>query len=187
MIPVTLGMTLVLFSVGANYTLSQTRQGEGVKMKSDVLLEIKLSSDKGSTLRAVLLNHSRVSQNILHDPLLQPSRLDLIGPKGERIEPFDSRSIMKYDATIYCSRFKQLAPGSEIELHSIRFKRAGQGFAATWGPYEFEKLTAGAYTALVVWESAADTCMNEETRQLQRLPSVWLGRLESNEVSLRLR
>jgi len=186
-IPVILGTTLVLFCVGADYTLSQTRQDKGLKMEKDILFEIKLSSDKGPTLRAVLVNHSQVSQTILHHHLLQPSRLDLVGQRNMRIEPFDSRSIKKYDATIYCGYFKSLAPGKEIELGSIRFKRAGQIFTANWGPYEFEELIAGTYTARVIWESAANTCVDEDTGQLRRLPTVWQGQLISNEVNLQLR
>lgn len=173
--------------VAANFSSQQTKQGEGIKMESGIPFEIRLSAEKGTELRAVLVNRSEEPQMILYEPLLQPSRLDLIGAGGKEIEPFDSRSIQKYDGTVYCRQFQRLASGKEIDLGAVRFKRAGRGFAGAWGPFEFEALPPGGYTARVVWESETDRCLDEKTQQIREVASVWLGRLESNEVRVQLR
>jgi hypothetical protein len=154
-------------------------------MSNDTPFEIRLMGEKGPALRAVLINHSDVPQVILHDPKLQPSRLDLNGPDGEPVDAFDSRRVKKFDNTIRCEQLRTIPAPGEIEFGAVRFRRGGQGYAVTWGPFEFEDLPAGAYTARIVWESTADSCLDESTQEQRKL-RLWLGEVRSNEVTLRL-
>jgi hypothetical protein len=156
------------------------------KMRDHKPFEIHLSGS-GLELRAVLINRSPVAQTVLYHVTLQPSQLNLVGPGGTRIEPFDTRSDKKYDGTVYCRQLSSIAPAGEIEIGTVRFKNTAKGFAANWGPFSFEALPAGEYKSSVMWESLADGCFDEETKQARPLPSVWLGQIVSNEVALRLR
>ena len=155
-------------------------------MDRSVPLEIRLTAGRGPDLEAVLVNRSRKVQAILHDTELQPSRLLLFDAQGAAIDPFDSRSIKKYDATVYDYSFQNLAPGQELKLFAARFQRSGKGASVSWGPFEFEELPAGVYAAKIVWESRIEAYLDEGTQEVRRLPSVWLGSLESNTVTVRL-
>jgi hypothetical protein len=95
----------------------------------------------------------------------QPSRLVLVGPGGQVVDVFDSRSIKKYDTTIRCDELQTIPAGVEIDIGSVRVKRSDQGFALTWGPFEYIKLPAGIYTAQVVWKSTAARCFDDKTGQ----------------------
>lgn len=147
--------------------------------------EIRLSV-KGRSLKAVLVNRSQSAQRVFYDPLLQPSQLELRGAGG-KVEAFDSRSLMKFDNTFHCSRFKQLRPGGELALGSAELGKKGGGFAGKWDPFEFEDLPGGEYTARAIWSSEASSCTDDETGQVRPLPDVWLGRVESNPVTLALK
>lgn len=148
------------------------------KENSETVFEIDLEVEK-LKWRAILTNKSKATQNVLYEPSLQPSRLELY-KDDKRIEPFDSRSIEKYDNTVYCRHFKRLEPGQKMELGFIEFKNVKKRLAGRWGSFEFEDLEKGVYSAQVVWESDIDTCIDEKIKKLQRLPSVWLGQVKSS-------
>jgi hypothetical protein len=148
--------------------------------------EIRLTVS-GSELKAMLVNRSSSRQMLIHDAQLQASTLELIAPTGSEHKPYDSRTIMKYDKTPYCRLFPTLAPGKKMEIGSSRFGKSRDGYRGQWGPFHFEDLPAGDYLVRVTWLSERAQCLDEETRQMRKLPSIWRGIVRSNQVTLRLR
>jgi hypothetical protein len=147
--------------------------------------EIRLAAS-GSDLKAVLVNRSTAEQRLLHDAHLQATTLELVPSTGIGPKPYDSRLIMKYDATPYCQLFQTLPPGKKLELGSARFGKSRDGYAGQWGPFNFEEVPAGDYQARVTWHSERAQCFDESTRQMRKLPSVWRGMVRSNQVTLHL-
>jgi hypothetical protein len=148
--------------------------------------EIRLTAS-GSDLKAVLVNLSSEPQRLLDDPHLQASTLEIVSSARSEHKPYDSRRIMKYDTTPYCGLFQPLPPGKKLVLGSVRFRKSRDGFATAWGPFNFEELPAGDYQARVAWHSERGQCLDESTRQMRKLPSVWRGIVWSNQVTLHLR
>jgi hypothetical protein len=163
-----------------SYTAKET------KMNEENPFDIRLSGN-GPELKAVLVNRSPVPRWALCDGELQPSRLEIVSASGKRVKAFDSRAIMKYDNTVHCRLFKSIPAGRDIEIGSARFKNSGHGFEANWGPFHFENLPAGDYKVRVVWASEFEQCFDEDTKQERKMPNVWIGRVQSNEVTLQLR
>jgi len=163
-----------------------TRAAKETKMKDDNPFEIRLTGN-GAELKAVLVNRSPVARSALCDGELQPSRLEMVASTGKRVKAFDSRDIMKYDNTVHCRLFKSIPPGRDIDIGSARFKKSGNGFAASWGPFHFENLPAGDYKVRVVWSSELEQCFDEDTKQERKIANAWTGRVQSNEVILQLR
>ncbi len=147
--------------------------------------EIRLKSS-GSELKAVLINRSSTEQKLLHDVHLQTTSLELIPLTGVPPKPYDSRAIMKYDATPYCQLFQTLAPGKKLKLGSVRFAKSRDGFAGQWGPFNFDEVPAGDYQARVTWHSERAQCFDESTRQMRKLPSIWRGLVRSGQVTVHL-
>jgi hypothetical protein len=141
---------------------------------------------KGTELKAVLVNVSSSEQVALHDSHLQVSTLELVPSNGLRLRPFDSRMIMKFDNTPYCQLFPKLGPGKKLELGSVRWKKLRDGYSGQWGPFNFEEVAAGDYQARIVWHSERAQCLDEGTRQMRPLPSVWRGMVRSNQVAVHL-
>ena len=156
-------------------------------MTADCPFALELRATKGPGLSARLVNRSAAALPLLHDARLQPSRLVLTAADGAEIEAFDGRALMKYDPRIYCARFQSLPAGKEIDLGEARFTRRGDGWSLTWGPYEFESLAAGRYTAHLAWTSEADSCQDAADSPLRPVTGVWLGTVESNRVEVTLR
>jgi len=148
--------------------------------------EIRLTTS-GSGLKAMLINHSPSRQVLHHDPRLQAATLELISSTGSEHKPYDARTIMKYDKTPYCELFPTLAPGKKLELGSVRFEKSRDGYRGQWGPFNFEEVPAGDYQVRVTWHSERAHCIDESTRQMRKLPSLWKGIVRSNQVTLRLR
>jgi hypothetical protein len=147
--------------------------------------EIRLTAS-GPALKAVLVNRSSAEQSLLHDAHLQAATLELVPSTGIGPKPYDSRMIMKYDATPYCQLFQTLPPGKKLELGSVRFGKSRDGYAGQWGPYNFEEVPAGDYQARVTWHSERAQCLDESTRQMRKLPSIWRGLVRSNVVTVHL-
>ena len=147
--------------------------------------EIRLAAS-GSDLKAVLVNRSSAEQRLLHDAHLQVTTLELVPSTGIGPKPYDSRLIMKYDATPYCHLFQTLPPGKKLELGAVHFGKSRDGYAGQWGPFNFEEVPAGDYQARVTWHSERAQCFDESTRQMRKLPSVWRGLVRSNQVTLHL-
>jgi hypothetical protein len=149
--------------------------------------EIRLTVS-GTELRAMLVNTSPSRQVLIHDAHLQPATLELISATGSEHKPYDSRTIMKIDATPYCKLFPTLAPGKKLELGSVRFGKSRDGYKGQWGPFNFEELPPGDYLARVSWLSERAQCLDENPpRQMRKLPTVWRGIVRSNQVTLHLR
>jgi len=147
--------------------------------------EIRLTAS-GSELKAVFVNRSSAQQRLLHGAHLQAATLELVSSTGSRHKPYDSRMIMKYDTTPYCQLFQTLAPGKKLEVGFVRFKQSRDGYSGQWGPFNFDEVPAGDYQARVTWYSERAQCLDESTRQMRKLPSVWRGVVRSNQVTLHL-
>lgn len=135
---------------------------------------IQLSADKKNTLSATLKNISGVTHTYLHENRVHPSELVLTTGSGEVVESFDSRSIQKFDNTVYLEMFKVLEPGKEIVLYKAKpQKNKNKTFTLRWLCYEFDDLPPGTYTAQVIWKSEGSE-------------KVWKGEIQSNVVTLKL-
>jgi hypothetical protein len=147
--------------------------------------EIRLTA-QGPELRAVLVNRSSSKQPVLHDAHLQASTLELIAATGSRHKPYDSRMIEKNGALPYCGLFVTLSPGSKLVLGSMPLRKSRDGFQGQWGPFNFDELPSGDYQARVSWNSERAQCLDDGTRKLHKVPSLWRGIVHSNQVTLHL-
>ena len=147
--------------------------------------EIHLTTS-GTELKAVLVNVSSSEQKLLHDAHLQAATLELVSATGGQPKPYDSRMIMKFDPTPYCQLFQTLPPGKNLALGSVRFAKSRDGFAGQWGPFNFEEVPTGDYQVRATWRNERVQCLDESTRQMHKLPSVWRGMVRSNQVTLHL-
>ena len=163
-----------------------SKQVQEVPMNADVPLALELRLVKGPGLAGRLLNHSAAARPVLHDLRLQPSRVILVTAAGDTLEPFDRRSLMKFDGTLSCQSFHPLAPGAALDLGEARFIHADGGWSLTWGPFEYEDLPAGRYTACLAWTSVAADCQETRAAEPRPVPGVWLGTVASNAVEVTL-
>jgi hypothetical protein len=147
--------------------------------------EIRLTTH-GSGLKAVLINRSSKEQRLLHSTQLQAAKLELVSATSSGPKPYDSRLIMKSDTKPYCQLFQTLPPGKKLDFGSVTFQKSRDGFAGQWGPFNFEEVPAGDYQVRVTWHSERAQCYDESTRQMLKLPSVWMGLVRSNQVTLHL-
>ena len=153
------------------------------------LFEIRLRVTKAPELElhATLHNKSNRAQPCFFDNARQPSELELIGPGGRAIEPFDERATAYYDPMVHDWMFRTLGAGEDVELGWTRLGHRDEGSAIIqWGLYRFTNLAPGIYRARVVWRSEVDTCYDD--RQVhRRVPDVWIGSVTSNTVQLVVR
>jgi hypothetical protein len=147
--------------------------------------EIRLTGS-GDELRAVFINKSSTEQKLLYDPNIQASALELVPAIGSRPKPYDSRLIKKVDNTPYCYLFMTLAPGKKLVFVSGRFRKTRDGYAGQWGPFNFDEVAPGKYTARVIWTSEREQCFDQSTGKMRKLPGIWKGLVWSNEAELRL-
>jgi hypothetical protein len=159
--------------------------GAATGSKTGNPFEIRLTAI-GPDLKAVIVNRSPSEQMLLHGPHLQLATLELISSTGSVHKPYDSRLMMKYDATPYCGLFRTVAPKKKIELGSISFRQSRDGFSGQLGPFNFDELPPGDYQARVTWLSERSQCLDEATRKMRKLPTVWRGVVHSNQVTLHL-
>lgn len=145
--------------------------------------EIRLSPQGKGTL----VNRSDQPQWVLHTLEIQASELRLDDPSRGTLEAFDTRSIKKFDNTVYREMFEPLAPGGVLELFELEQTRKGKAFELVWGPYQLEEVPKGTYSARVRWVSTIDQYLDEASGQLATLPGVWLGEIESPVIELRVR
>jgi hypothetical protein len=148
--------------------------------------EINLTAS-GAKLKAAIVNRGALDQQLLHDPNLQASTLEIISATGSPHKPYDSRLIKKFDTTPYCQLFQRLSRGKKLELGTARFQKSRDGYTGQWGPFNFDEVPPGDYLVRVVWNSDRTQCFDESTRQMRKLPSLWRGVVRSNQVTLRLR
>jgi hypothetical protein len=169
-----------------NQTGRDEQQAKEARMKDGQPFEIQLTCS-GAGVKAVLINRSQAALPVMRDVNQQPSQLKLVSAEGKKVRYFDDRALMKFDNTPYCYLFGSLAPKEKLELANARFTKAEGGYAASWGPYSFDKVPPGEYRAQVTWRSELEACFDEETQQLRKLPGAWLGTVQSNEVTLKLK
>lgn len=179
-------VALAVLSLASAPACAPSKQAQEVPMNADVPLALELRLVKGPGLAGRLLNHSAAARPVLHDLRLQPSRVVLVTAGGDTLEPFDKRSLMKFDGTLFCQSFRPLAPGAALDLGEARFARADGGWSLTWGPFEYEELPAGRYTARLAWTSAAADCQETRAAEPRPVPGVWLGTVASNAVEVTL-
>jgi len=122
-------------------------------------------------LRAMLRNTSKSTLTIVHDPFVQPSRLSL-SVNGRAIKPADMREVERYSTTVSEDQMQRLEPGRSLEIFKALVDRRERGARIQWGPYEFDRLEGGVYSARVDWVAA--------------YPKAWTGKLASNTVKITL-
>ncbi len=180
--------TVLLAGLGCAET--QGPPGESIEAetgsKTGNPFEIRLTAS-GPELKAVLVNRASTKQMLIHETHLQASTLELVSSTGSLPKPYDSRKIKKNDITPYCGLYTTLHPGTKLALGSVRFQKSRDGYTGQWGPFNFDELPAGEYRALVTWQSERTQCLDETTRQMRKLPSIWRGVVRSNQVTFRLR
>lgn len=179
-------VAVAFLSLATAPACAPSKQVQEVPMNADVPLALELRLVKGPGLAGRLLNHSAAARPVLHDLRLQPSRVILVTAAGDTLEPFDRRSLMKFDGTLFCQSFHPLAPGAALDLGEARFIRADGGWSLTWGPFEYEDLPAGRYTARLAWTSVAADCQETRAAEPRPVPGVWLGTVASNAVEVTL-
>ena len=74
-----------------------------------------------------LVNSGMQSQLILHARHLQPTELILRRSDGTKVRAFDSRSIEKFDAEVYCHLFVNLEPKKSVDLFEMELKKGPKG------------------------------------------------------------
>jgi hypothetical protein len=82
--------------------------------------------------------------------------------------------------------FQTVAPGSKLDLGTVHFRKANDGYSGQWGPFNFDELPVGEYRARVIWHSERAQCFDEGSGKMRALPSVWRGMVRSNQVTLQL-
>ena len=148
---------------------------------------IELDADQNQVIRAKLINRSNSDQLFLSVGFLQRSELVLISASGRCVTAFDTRSIKKYDNTVYKHSFQMLNFGESVPFGESKFKKDARGnYSLRWGPFEFNDVTPGVYNVQVLWESRMDSWYSSEENRLIRINGVWLGSLYSNEVNINL-
>ena len=145
--------------------------------------EIRLTA-AGPTLTAVLHNGSSGQRAVVIDSRLQPPELVLTGPAGV-VQPFDTRSVQKFDNTVRKGSFTTVAAGADEPLGRASVQGSGGSASLQWGPYRFESLPAGTYTAKVVLRSVKDAYEDDQGKSV-KAPDVWTGTVTSNEVSFQV-
>ncbi len=134
--------------------------------------------------RAKLVNHSGAAALVLHDALLQPSRLELSSADGKPLAPEDTRAVKKFDQNAYEESFQSVPAGGELALFELEVTASGDSFELAWGPFRFHAVPRGHYRARVSFESVRKEYVDPETRRSRELPGVWLGSAKSSLVTL---
>ena len=134
----------------------------------------------------MLLNQSGQRQQILHTIMLQPSRIELEDTEGNVQIAFDTRSVRKFDDTVYCDSFEIVEPHQNLSLFRMNSGKSDSGFTLKWGPYEFSSLDEGAYRARIIWMSETNSCLNENEAWV-KVENVPIGTFVSNEIIYRIR
>lgn len=148
-------------------------------------IDVQLSFSGDSLLQARATNTGSAPIRFVHQSGLQPSRLVLRDGRGVEIRPFDNREISKFDRTVYDHSFLTLDPGEETDLGYAIFVQLGSGtYRAAWGPFEFENVQPGEYSARVVFASRIDAPTDSPERT--PIAGVWTGTAESRMLRVRL-
>ncbi|MCP3869536.1 MAG: hypothetical protein GY703_15850 [Gammaproteobacteria bacterium] len=147
--------------------------------------EIKLNL-KGKRLWVSLKNLSPEPQLFLHDGFFQPSRIVISLNEGDELSAFDTRSLIKTDNTLYRALYRNIAPGDEVILAETKLESGKEGYRLRWLPFEFDSIQSGEYGVRVVWESEMMGWTDSETGQSGSMDAIWLGRLESASLRMKL-
>ncbi len=181
-------LPLAVLALTVTFGFTMPAQKGDKRMHAQLPMRIQLSSAGRHGLKAVLENCSSHEQTVLHNDRLQPCKLVLVDSAGKEVPSFDTRSIEKFDNTVYRSMYVTLPDREKIVLHDVRFtKEKKDGFELFWNPYQFEHLKPGIYRAYVTWHSSEDSWTDSETGGGGMLEGVWKGTITSNSVTVRLR
>jgi hypothetical protein len=143
-------------------------------------------------LRAVLRNRSPKKQTVLLFPYRFPSLLTLTDSSGHPVRGDNPRVREKPLRSAWMVRreyYHSLSPGGEIEIAREEFYSrpiVKGAWELAWDGFQFYPMTPGMYRARLIWECEYDFWQNEKTGKRGQMPGVWKGRVESDEVSVRL-
>jgi hypothetical protein len=138
-------------------------------------------------LRLTLRNISASPQTYLYDSRLQPAELHLIDASGKEIAGADKREVMKYDTTVYRSRYKIMKPGEEVVVCEAAFHRSNGHYELNWGVFEFNGLAPSSYLVKAVWKSDQSQWKERDSNKSGVIPGIWLGTVGSNVVEIELK
>ena len=174
-----------LFVVIGSVTTLQIALPGGNKTMHESPFIIDLTVEQKQGLSAVLVNQSDNTQPYLHIAFLQRSEIVLTSDSNERLEPFDTRSVRKFDNTVHEYSFQELPPKESVLLGSTIISWNDEnGYSITWGPFKFSGVPKGAYSAQVCWESGINKWYDDKTHSFVEVENIWLGKLCSNTVTL---
>ena len=88
--------------------------------------ELALEKVGATGLRAQLKNRSSRRQPYLHDPMLQPVELVIVGADEKPVTATDRRKVMKFDRTLYHQLYAELtlAPRPSSSMARCTWKRS---------------------------------------------------------------
>lgn len=122
---------------------------------------------------------------ILHSLNIQPSRPKLFTDTGEELEPFDNRSMRKFDTTVYLDSFVSLPSGQSRDLFRVEKERSDGSNTIRYGPFVFTNLPNGSYKLEIVWESEITDYLdaNGDVTSMSNVPT---GSFVSNSIGMEL-
>lgn len=133
-------------------------------------------------MRLFLVNNSHEEQTYFYNSQLQPSKLLIRDDQGNMVEPYDVRSVMKFDTTPYRHFFMMISPQEKILLQSAKIEKKAEGHHVSWDPFEYElPKNAQFYDLKAEWISGLDKAYNCETQQYEDI-SLWKGSVISNMI-----
>ena len=154
-------------------------------MESRSPFTINLFQETDGSIQAVLRNISDRPQVYLHHLDQQPSELVIQDARGDTVKPFDTRSIKKYDPTVYRAMYSTLQPRDSVILDRESFAVINdRTFTLQWLPFQFESLKAGSYSLSVRWECGENSWEDSETHEVGLIDSVWAGVVVSNQITI---
>lgn len=158
-------------------------------MESPFELKLKKLSEDGKIRLSVFLKNISSSPQLFHHSFMyQASELVLIAASDVEIFGYDYRERKDYDHTIYSLEdYSNLEPNEEIELDSATINSETSGSPIiSWGPFQFNDLKKGNYSAYVIFESTRDNWTDEKTKVRHQIQNIWLGKLKSNLVNIEI-
>ncbi len=154
-------------------------------MASQPPFTITLAQDTDGSILATLKNVSDRPQVYLHHLDHQPSELIVTNDHGDTLKPFDTRTIKKYDPTVYRAMYSTLQPREEVVLDRESFSTEdGRVFSLRWMPFRFDTLLPGRYSLLVRLECSENSWEDSETHEVGLMEDIWAGTLVSNPLKV---
>jgi hypothetical protein len=148
----------------------------------------KISEDGKVRLCAFLKNISSSAQLFHHSFMYQASELVLVASSDVEVFGYDYRERKDFDHTMYyLEDYSTLEPNEEVEIDSAFIgQQTPDSPIIAWGPFQFNDLKKGNYSAYVIFESLRDDWTDQKTKIRHEIKNIWLGKLKSNLVNIEI-